>query len=347
MKWIPRQPDWDYPRASEALTDLCKEGQVITVFSEGIISNNLREDGKQLGAALAVLYQNGCEWRHKERVLGETVTADDTALRSILIALDIITDFLSPQQSTPQLKILIASPSDVAITKATDTSPHEEQPVSLECLEKIGAIVDLHPNVNIRLLWLPRSIAFIGFRRAKQLALEAICTAVLNEADEPHSIKNQKGKTEEEVIATWAERWHQNPRTSLSYSTALSKPPDGKAHPTLLSKKESAEFSRLTLCTMYRIITRHAFIGSYTQRFYPDHTPDQIACPCGERIQSVEHVLLGCPLLNVARHKHLTARGRPQNLPQLFDHPKRVIALLRFLEETGICAKPRTEWEPG
>ena len=62
VKWIPRQPDWDYPQASEALTNLCKEGQVITVFSEGIISNNLCEDSKQLGAALAVLYQNGCKW---------------------------------------------------------------------------------------------------------------------------------------------------------------------------------------------------------------------------------------------------------------------------------------------
>ena len=131
-------------------------------------------------------------------MLGETVTTNDTALCSILTALDIISDFLLPQQSTPHLKILITSPSNVAITKALDISPHEEQLVSLECLEKIGAIVDLHPNVNIRLLWLPRSITFVGFRRAKQLALEAICTAVINEVDEPHSIKNQKAKKEEE-----------------------------------------------------------------------------------------------------------------------------------------------------
>ena len=176
-------------------------------------------------------------------MLGETVTTNDTALCSILTALDIISDFLLPKQSTPHLKILIASPSNIAITKAVDTSLHEEQLVSLECLEKIGVIVDLHLNVNIRLLWLPRSITFVGFRRAKQLALEAICTAVINEADELHSIKNQKAKTEEEVIMTWAKQWHQNLHMSLSYSTALSKPPNGKAHPTFLGKKESAEFS--------------------------------------------------------------------------------------------------------
>ena len=62
VKWIPRQLDWDYPWASEALINLCKEGQVITVFNKGIISNNLCKDGKQLGAASAVLYQNGHGW---------------------------------------------------------------------------------------------------------------------------------------------------------------------------------------------------------------------------------------------------------------------------------------------
>ena len=69
-----------------------------------------------------------------------------------------------------------------------DALLHEEQVVSLNCLKKIGTIIDSYLNVNIRLLWLPRSIAFIGFRRAKQLALKAIHTAVLNEDDELHSI---------------------------------------------------------------------------------------------------------------------------------------------------------------
>jgi hypothetical protein len=107
------------------------------------------------------------------------------------------------------------------------------------------------------------------------------------------------------------------------------------------------KFSRTTNCTLYRIITGHAFTGAYTQRFYNQHTPEQIACPCGEPIQTVEHVLLECPKYSAARRKHLTANGRPQNLPQLFDHPKHVTVLFRFLEETGACVKPRMDWEPG
>jgi hypothetical protein len=49
----------------------------------------------------------------------------------------------------------------------------------LECLGRIGELLDAHPNLNIRLLWLPRSIPPVGFKRAKQLALEAIHTADL------------------------------------------------------------------------------------------------------------------------------------------------------------------------
>jgi hypothetical protein len=53
------------------------------------------------------------------------------------------------------------------------------------------------------------------------------------------------------------------------------------------------------------------------------------------------------PIHTAARCMHLTASGRPRNLSQLFNHLKRVVTLLRFMEETGACAKLRTVWEPG
>jgi hypothetical protein len=319
----------------------------VNIFTVGTYSNKHRDDGKQLGAASAVLYHNGRDWNHAEKVFGETVTETDTALRALLPALDLLTDFLAAHQTETPPKIFIASPSNVAINKMLNVTPHEEQNITIKCLEKLGELMDTYPNLNIQLLWLPRTIDFVGFKRAKQLALEAVRTADLNPDDEPHTIKHQKKTTREAAVAMWAERWHDSPRTSLAYRTALTQPPNGRPHPTFPTELGSAKFSRTTRCTLYRLITGHAFTGAYTQCFYNRHTPEQIACTCGEPVQTVEHLLLDCPLYNAARHRHLSANGRPRNLSQLFNHPKRVTGLLRFLEETGAGARPRTEWEPG
>jgi hypothetical protein len=132
--------------------------------------------------------------------------------------------------------------------------------------------------------------------------------------------------------------------SSLAYETALTYPPDGKAHPTFLVRQEAANLS-LIFCTLHRVITRHTLIGSYTQRFFPqlEHTDtqEQVACPCGEPVQTVERVLLECHWHTAARRRHLTAFGA-------FKHPELVqfVGLLRFMEETGACAS-RDEWHGG
>jgi ribonuclease HI len=333
--------------ASEALNKLCADGHTINIFCIGAISNRNRSDAKQLGASAAVVYHQGREHHHMEEVLGETVTENDTSLYALIPAISEAADFLLSQPSKAPQNITIFSPSNTAVHRALDASPHEEQATSLHIIRKLGTIFNVFPNTNIQLLWLPRKIPHVGFRRACQLALEAIRTANLNELPEPHTIKRQKQTTKEAVIRSWSDIWHQNPKTSLAYKTALTRPPDGRPHPAFIRNREPAKFPRKTMSTFFQIINGHAFTGAYTQRFYPHHTQDQIACQCGQPLQTVQHVLLDCPLYSDARCRLLTANGHPRNLAQHFNHPKRVHSLLRFLAETGACARPRTVWEPG
>jgi hypothetical protein len=168
-----------------------------------------------------------------------------------------------------------------AVNKTLDASPHEDQEESITILKRLSTILESHPNTNIVNLWLPRKAPPAGFKQAKQLAMEAIRTANTTEIIEPQTIRNQKETTKNAAIAAWAERWHQSPHTSKAYQTALMLPPDGKPH-------------------IYRFITGHAFTGEYTQRFFPQHTPEQIACQCGEPLQTVEHVLFQCPQFTAA-----------------------------------------------
>jgi hypothetical protein len=305
-------------------------------------------------------YHKGRESKYAVKVFGEAVTLTDVWTRTLTPALDTIVTHLSnkPTQHRETFKILFSS--NLALCKALDPSTHEEQATSLSHLERLGALFSTHPNTNIILQWLPKKIHFTGFRRAKQKALSAIRLTNTDTLQEPPSIKKLRETAKDKAIAAWAESWHLAPRTSLAYRTALRAPPDGRAHHTfhperLMNKqpervqgeKKFVKFSRLTHSTFYRFITGHAFTGEYTQRFYPLHTQDQLACPCGEPIQTIEHVLLHCPRHSDARQNFLTAHGRPRTLPQLFDKPEHVLETLRFLEETGACAKPRERWEPG
>jgi ribonuclease HI len=311
---------------TNTLTAACREDTAINVFCDGVISNKGRADGKQVGATSAALYQGGKERNHTERSLGQTLTETDAALRSLHSGLDALTTFLDSDATQQQKLITITIESGVAINRALDASPHEDQGESLKILRRLSDFLERFPNANITLLWLPRKVPFVGFKRAKQLALEAARTANLNDVAEPQTINSQKKASRDAVVTTLIERWHQSPQTSMAYRTALNAPPDGKTHhsfqpnhqtaPTEMGNTTTAKFSRLTHSTLYRIITGHAFVGEYTQRFFPQHTPDQIDCQCGEPLQTIEN-------------------------------PKRIQELLRFLEETGACKRPRATWEPG
>lgn len=363
---IPKRSDQDYAQVSDTLAEACRLGQTTSIYCEAAISNKNREDGKQLGAASATLYHKGKESRHVEKVFGEAVTEADVRIRALTPGLEAIAHHLAnkPTQTHESFTILLSSSQ--ALGRTLDPSTHEEQEVSLQHLRSLGEILNAFPNTNVILQWLPKKIPFVGFRRAKQLAMEAIRTAETANLEDPPTIRKQQKEARDAAIAAWAVRWHQAPRTSMAYQTALRTPPDGRVHHTFQPKrkpdkdtksrpdathtgepKNAVKFSRLNHATLYRLLTGHAFIGEYTQRFYPLHTQDQIACQCGAPLQTVEHVLLHCPLHSAARRAHLCVNGRLRTLPQLFDKPEHVFETLLFLQESGACAKPRATWEPG
>jgi len=263
---------------------------------------------KQIGATLVVLYNQGREFKHKEQVFGELIMETDTQTHFLSPGLDILTNFFTAQAAQNLLdphKVLIISPSMTALRRMLDMSMHGEQQAAIAHLNKLGEILWNHPVPNIKLLFLPRNIPFIGFRQAKQLAMEAIHMANLNKIVEPQTIRSQITRTNEEAINNWAECWHQNHHTLLAYHTALTKLLDSRPHPTFqhgraqrkagarcpsqhptLNQEAKSGFSCRMICTLYRIITGHTFTGEYAQHFCPQHTPDQVACPCGEWTQA-------------------------------------------------------------
>ena len=157
----------------------------------------------------AILYHDRKDWDYRETVIGETATENNASLRARLTDLEITANYLNSHQSDEMWRVVITTPSNTTIIKATNSSPHNKQDITIKFLTKLGELMDTHPNTSIQLLWLPRDAPFVGFKRARQLALEAIHTAVLNPEDEPHTIKNHRKTMKQEAIA---------------------KPPDGCTH---------------------------------------------------------------------------------------------------------------------
>ena len=259
VKVIPRNNKWNYHQTTETLVNLCKGGLTINIFCKGAVSNKDQADNIQLGASAAVLYHRGREYSYKKQVLGSTVTNSDLLLCALHPSLDVLMDLLSAQDAQEHTNTIICLSSNPATTRALDASPHKDQQVSIDYLYWIDDLLNTFPHVNITLIWLPRLAPFIGYKRARQLALGAICTTNITTLEEPHMIRNQKEDSKCKAVEEWTKCWHKLPCDSLIYQTTLLKPPDGHTLPIFClgsqqkpgNLNKQAKCSHATQATLY------------------------------------------------------------------------------------------------
>ena len=98
----------------------------------------------------------------------------DATLRSVQVGLDALSSLLESDTAHQRTLINISLASGTAVNRALDVSPHNDQEESIGLLKRLSNLFERYPHANIVLIWLPRKAPFIGFRKVKQLALEAI-----------------------------------------------------------------------------------------------------------------------------------------------------------------------------
>ena len=339
------------------IADQLHEGKTPQIYIGGVVSNKGRHDGKSVATAAAVLYHKKVEWGHAECTLGEKVTQGDVEVEALRPALRLLGDFANGADYLGPVQII--SGSHTALHLFLDFSQHAAQHASLEFARTIDSLLKDHRGITITLQHVKRNPALVGFKRTRHLALEAVKRPLINE-QRPPSINYQRAETKAAAIEAWEKRYQESPRTSQAYNSALVTPPDGRAHTILRiastgirskGRTFSHRVSREIQSTLTHLITGHAFLGAYRIKFrhrnLPPVTEEEVACTCGAVPEDTEHVLLYCPLTHDQRLRHLSSHGLPDSLRKLFDSPKRCLGLLRFLEETRVCAKPRSTWEPG
>jgi hypothetical protein len=194
VKIKPKDRNLDYEQVTNDLTGACQEGAIVKIYCNAVYSNKHHEDRKQLGAAAATLYHEGREFGHHEEVFGETVTEADAHICALASGLDTLTLFLNTRSTLTEATIFFVFPSDPALKRSLDTLPHEEQEASLDHISLF------HTHIIVRLQWLPKMAPFIGFRRSRQLAFEAIHTTDLTGLQKPQTIKSQKKATKDTAV---------------------------------------------------------------------------------------------------------------------------------------------------
>ena len=102
---------------------------------------------------------------------------------------------------------------------------------------------------------------------------------------------------------------------------------------------------------LQRCRTGHSYSGEYYRRFVPSADS---ACPCGEPIQTREHVIQSC----LTCEKHRTAQRKVSQmlyLPDLLGTKDGIEAMTSFLENSGTFTKngqslhhnPHPTWQTG
>ncbi|KAF8828234.1 hypothetical protein HHX47_DHR4000457 [Lentinula edodes] len=278
---------------------------------------------RRAGAGL-VAYQNNIEMFSRSIGLGFHAEAYDGEIVALSYAAGLAANMSSQDDSITHWQFFTDSAS--SIDSIFDTSPKPGQVYCSNFYRKVVEFLDSDPLHSVEVAWVPSHIGIIGNERADFLA--KMGTEQKNEAMWGRSRSNALRLNKVRAEREWKKKWESR-STYGRFAIANQLPPSLK--PTKRLKETPREvFGRLTQCR-----TGHAFLGEYYAQFVPG---ENINCPCGEDLQTREHILRACPRYDNFRHI-LRKASDDICLKEILGTEEGIEALTEFLEESGAFTK--------
>jgi hypothetical protein len=165
---------------------------------------------------------------------------------------------------------------------------------------------------------------------------DAIAKAAVNDPPVIHStITWAREKAKRRALKAWRNEWTSLPHVNHTAIALRHTPPSLRLNPSL----RELDCPRDVQTRIIHAITGHGHIGEYYARFVPS---EPSSCPCGEPLQTREHILADCELHNASRH--ILHKACPTlSTALLLSTRKGLNALAHFLKDSDAFKKARSE----
>jgi ribonuclease HI len=308
------------------LAKLGQQPEALTIYTDG---SKRHSNGRRRTGAGYVAYSQGTEVRTGRWGLGRRADNFDAEMYALAGAGAGAADWHRQHPHTKLITIL--ADNQAAIQTIADTDEHPAQLASILFQRQIDSTLQDDADSRVEIRWIPGHKGFAGNERADNIAKAAV-----NDPPVIHStITWAREKAKTRALKAWRSEWKALPHVNQAAVTLRQYPPSLRLNQFLRENNASRDVQSRAI----QVITGHGHIGDYYARFIPTEPP---SCPCGEPLQSREHILTDCEKYNDTRH--ILHKACPTlSTALILSTRKGLNALTHFLKDSNAFKKARTE----
>jgi ribonuclease HI len=303
-----------------------RQSNALTIYMDG---SKRRSNGRRRAGAGFAAFSLGTEVRTGQWGLGRRADNYDAEMFALAGASAAASDWI---RLHPQTKLIILLADNQAAVRAiVDTNEHPAQLASIIFRKRIDAILQADADIRVEIRWIPGHKGFAGNERADNIAKTAV-----NKPPIIHStITWACEKAKHRALKAWQNEWKALPHTNQTATALRDSPPSLRLNKLL----QEMDGPRDVQARVIQAITGHGHIGDYYARFVPS---EPSSCPCGEPLQTRDHILKDCEMYDAPR---LTIHKACPSLSTalIFNTRKGIHALVHFLKNSDTFKKAKPE----
>lgn len=308
------------------VTEKKSQGNYILGYTDG--SQRPTATGPINGAGW-VLYDEANELGSGKEGLGARAEVYDAEMVALLRGLRLAIEYANTEPAK-YLNIILFSDNDSAVKNITKEQAGANQSISIDFMRAAEVFLKEKEGRTLEVAWVPGHKDVKGNDEADRLAKEA--TELPIEDDTPTTFTHHRRKVRADLTANWNDYWLSKPRPESKFAVA------DRIAPSLKGSKSFKKMERKEYGLVTQVRTGHGYYGDYYRGI---GKPEMAGCPCGEEIQTRQHILAECEDYEASR-TILLGHSPTLNMEEILGSERGIKALAKFLKRSGAFQKRST-----